>query len=178
MACARHLQNWGAETNVFVTRPSETLAPATFHQLEILHRMQIPISLPGAVPKHEETDLIVDGIIGYSLSGPPKGSAADLIHWANEQGFPILARVIRQEGHCNAGHQVGDRCSLMGTQYRARSAFTPSTASCPKCSPCATGPSSLGWRIRTWRPMPALMPGIQSYSSSEGCASDSGVHQV
>jgi NAD(P)H-hydrate epimerase len=53
--------------------------------------MQIPISLPGAVPKLGKTDLIVDGIIGYSLSGPPKGSAADLIHWANEQGFPILA---------------------------------------------------------------------------------------
>jgi NAD(P)H-hydrate epimerase len=91
LACARHLQNWGAEANVFVTRPSETLAPATFHQLEILHRMKIPISLPGAIPEPEEIDLIVDGIIGYSLSGPPKGSAADLIHWANEQGSPILA---------------------------------------------------------------------------------------
>jgi len=88
---ARHLHNWGAEVNVFLTRPSETLAPATFQQLEILHVMKIPISLPGAIPKLEETDLIVDGIIGYSLSGPPQGSAADLIHWANEQGFPILA---------------------------------------------------------------------------------------
>ena len=91
LACARHLENWGARVKVFVTRPSETLAPATFHQLEILHRMKIPISLPGAIPKLEEIDLIVDGIIGYSLSGPPKGSAADLIHWANEQGCPILA---------------------------------------------------------------------------------------
>lgn len=91
LVCARHLQNWGAATNVFVTRPSETLAPATFHQLEILHRMKIPISLPGAVPKPGKADLIVDGIIGYRLSGPPKGSAADLIRWANEQGFPILA---------------------------------------------------------------------------------------
>jgi NAD(P)H-hydrate epimerase len=91
LVCARHLQNWGAKVHVFVTRPSETLAPATFHQLEILHRMKISISLPGAIPTPEEIDLIVDGIIGYSLSGPPKGSAADLIHWANEQGSPILA---------------------------------------------------------------------------------------
>ncbi|NIM89855.1 MAG: NAD(P)H-hydrate epimerase [Candidatus Aminicenantes bacterium] len=91
LACARHLQNWGAEAIVFVTRPSETLAPATFHQLEILHHMKIPISLPGAIPKVRNTDLIVDGIIGYSLSGSPKGSAANLIRWANEQGSPLLA---------------------------------------------------------------------------------------
>jgi len=91
LVCARHLHNWGAEVNVFVTRPSETLAPATFHQLEILHRMKIPISLPGAIPKLEEIDLIVDGIIGYSLSGPPRNSAAQLIQWANEQSTPILA---------------------------------------------------------------------------------------
>jgi uncharacterized repeat protein (TIGR04076 family) len=25
-----------------------------------------------------------------------------------DEGFPIHVRVIRQEGHCNAGHQVGD----------------------------------------------------------------------
>jgi len=91
LACARHLNNWGAEVNVFLSRPSDTLTPATFHQLETLHRMKVPISLPGAIPQLEGTDLIVDGIIGYSLSGPPQGPAAELIDWANQQGFPILA---------------------------------------------------------------------------------------
>ena len=38
-----------------------------------------------------DADLIVDGIIGYSLSGAPRGAAADLIHWANDQDRPTLA---------------------------------------------------------------------------------------
>ena len=34
---------------------------------------------------------IVDGIIGYSLSGAPRGAAAKLIRWANAQEAPLLA---------------------------------------------------------------------------------------
>jgi NAD(P)H-hydrate epimerase len=35
--------------------------------------------------------LILDAIIGYSLSGNPRGVAADLIRWANMKNTPILA---------------------------------------------------------------------------------------
>ena len=35
--------------------------------------------------------MIVDGVIGYSLKGAPRGAAADLIRWANAQPAPILA---------------------------------------------------------------------------------------
>lgn len=38
-----------------------------------------------------EVDLIVDGVIGYSLSGDPRGGAASLIRWANARGKPILS---------------------------------------------------------------------------------------
>ncbi len=33
----------------------------------------------------------MDGLIGYSLTGPPRGAAGELIRWANERGAPILA---------------------------------------------------------------------------------------
>lgn len=36
-------------------------------------------------------DLVMDGIVGYSLSGAPRGAAADLIRWANAQRTPVLA---------------------------------------------------------------------------------------
>ena len=36
-------------------------------------------------------DLILDGVIGYSLKGAPRGAAAALIDWANGQRAPILA---------------------------------------------------------------------------------------
>jgi NAD(P)H-hydrate epimerase len=35
--------------------------------------------------------LIIDGIIGYSLKGSPRGEAEVLIKWANRQSAPILA---------------------------------------------------------------------------------------
>jgi NAD(P)H-hydrate epimerase len=36
-------------------------------------------------------DLIIDGIIGYSLRSPPRGAASELICWANKQPAPVLA---------------------------------------------------------------------------------------
>jgi NAD(P)H-hydrate epimerase len=35
--------------------------------------------------------LIVDGLIGYRLTGAPRGAVSDLIRWANAQPAPILA---------------------------------------------------------------------------------------
>ena len=39
----------------------------------------------------DKLDLIIDGIIGYSLKGAPRGRAAELIVWANDQNCPILS---------------------------------------------------------------------------------------
>ena len=56
--------------------------------------MQLPIFPPGgtAFPAESgEIDLVVDGVIGYSLSGAPRGQAAEMIRWANGHPAPILA---------------------------------------------------------------------------------------
>ena len=36
-------------------------------------------------------DLILDGLIGYSLKGAPYGLIAELIRWANDCGSPLLS---------------------------------------------------------------------------------------
>jgi NAD(P)H-hydrate epimerase len=36
-------------------------------------------------------DLIVDAVIGYSLSGAPRGTASQMITWANAQSAPVLS---------------------------------------------------------------------------------------
>jgi NAD(P)H-hydrate epimerase len=46
---------------------------------------------PSDLPTIDSQDLILDGIIGYSLEGSPRGAAAEMIYWANEQKNPILA---------------------------------------------------------------------------------------
>ena len=53
--------------------------------------MQVSIQEPNQLPDVTEVDLIIDGIIGYSLRGKPSGSAAEMIRWANDYPAPILA---------------------------------------------------------------------------------------
>ena len=91
LVCARRLHNWGAQVQVFVTKPDDAFTPVPAHQLDILRRMQVPIADAAAVGAANSADLIIDGLIGYSLKGAPRGSAGDLIAWANAQPAPILA---------------------------------------------------------------------------------------
>jgi NAD(P)H-hydrate epimerase len=91
LVCARHLHNWGAGIRVFLTRSPAAFKAVPAHQLDILQRMHVPVAQAEAVAGVQGADLIVDGIIGYRLSGAPRGTAADLIRWANVQGTPILA---------------------------------------------------------------------------------------
>ena len=94
MVCARRLSNWGARVELRLTGEPETFSGVPAHQLGILTRMQLPITSPGepAIPlSSSEVDLVVDGLIGYSLSGAPHGPAAEMIRWANEQQASVLA---------------------------------------------------------------------------------------
>jgi NAD(P)H-hydrate epimerase len=91
LVCARRLHNYGAQMQVFITRPQAAFALVSGEQLEILRRMGVPIAETAAVASTGQTDLVIDGIIGYSLQGAPRGEAARLISWANGSGAPILA---------------------------------------------------------------------------------------
>ena len=91
LVCARRLHNWGAQVQVFVTKPDSAFTPIPAHQLDILRRMQVSVYPSSALEQAQTADLIVDGVIGYSLKGNPRDTAAELITWANKQDAPILA---------------------------------------------------------------------------------------
>jgi NAD(P)H-hydrate epimerase len=91
LVCARRLHNYGTEVEVFTSRSSEAFRPVSAHQLDILARMGLPISEAGSVGGAHPPDLIIDGVIGYSLNGAPRGGSADLIRWANDSQAPVLA---------------------------------------------------------------------------------------
>lgn len=62
----------------------------TQHQYDILRRLKIPVN--ETPPRDAEGfDLILDGLIGYSLSGSPRGMIGELINWANQDAAPVLA---------------------------------------------------------------------------------------
>lgn len=91
LVAARRLHNWGAEVNVYITRPAPDFTPVPALQLDILRRMQIHIGFAADLANQHGCDVILDGVIGYSLKGAPRGTAAELIRWANAQEAPILA---------------------------------------------------------------------------------------
>ncbi len=91
LVCARRLHNWGARVGVLVTKPDEGFAPVPAHQLRILRRMGVEVGSPETAVGGPDPDLIVDGLIGYSLKGAPKGTAGELIRWADARDSLVLA---------------------------------------------------------------------------------------
>ncbi len=87
---ARRLHSWGVNVTVVLGAEPEHFAEAPRHQLETNHR--VGVSVAAAVPDlGAPLDLILDGLIGYSLHGSPRGRIADLIRWANQSPAPILS---------------------------------------------------------------------------------------
>jgi len=91
MACARNLHNWGAGVQLYLTKPPDQLIGTISHQIQTNQKLGIIPNSSDLPPDSIRLDLIIDGIIGYSLKGAPRGRAADLIKWANAQEIPILA---------------------------------------------------------------------------------------
>ncbi|MFY9700417.1 MAG: NAD(P)H-hydrate epimerase [Rhodoplanes sp.] len=98
LVAARRLHNWGARVTVALGQPPQAMTPIPAHQLDILQRMAVPgtdltadprkLALPGNEPPF---DLVLDGLIGYSLKGAPTGLIGELIRFANDYPAPILA---------------------------------------------------------------------------------------
>jgi len=91
LVCARRLHNLGVKVNVYLSQPAHRMGSVPRHQLEILKEMKVPIKMGEELNNIEDVDLIIDGLIGYSIDGGPRGSVKDMIIWANGRGVPILA---------------------------------------------------------------------------------------
>ncbi len=83
LVAARHLINRGVAVTVV---PAGELGEVPSAQATMLRQM-------GAVFADEpvNADLVIDALIGYSLSGDPHGRPGELIEWANHQPSPVLA---------------------------------------------------------------------------------------
>src|SRR5918994_1194714 len=88
---ARRLHGWGGQVKGFLTKPERGFPPVPAHPLPILSQMHVEVDVPDIPIGGPSPDLIIDGVIGYSLSDAPRGIAGELIRWANAQGSPILA---------------------------------------------------------------------------------------
>lgn len=94
MIAARRLHGWGATVRTALAQTPDRFAPVPAKQLTLLHRLGVEVvSSEGlvALPEGQIPDLVIDGVIGYSLHGAPHGGAEALIRWSGSSGAPILA---------------------------------------------------------------------------------------
>jgi NAD(P)H-hydrate epimerase len=91
LVAARRLRNYGADVTVITARPEADYAPVPGQQLEIVQRMGIGVQSVDTLAGIFPSELVIDGLIGYSLNGAPRGAAARLIEWANLQEAPVLS---------------------------------------------------------------------------------------
>lgn len=91
LVAARRLQMWGAHVALALTKEMSAFSEVPAHQLAIALRLGVQVVGADQVARLGPASVVLDGVIGYSLSGPPRGTAAELIRWANAQEAPVLA---------------------------------------------------------------------------------------
>ncbi len=90
LVAARRLAGWGARVAVALARDRERYRGIPLHQLAIVEELDLPVLGPERLPAGR-WDLILDGLVGYSLRGAPRGWTARLIELANGPEAPVLS---------------------------------------------------------------------------------------
>lgn len=91
MVAGRFLHAWGAAVTVWLGRRPVLGRGIAAHQLAILERMNLSVHAPTAEPVLPPCDLLIDALLGFSLTSAPIGETAALIRAANAHSAPVLA---------------------------------------------------------------------------------------
>jgi len=89
LVAARHLHNWGARVVVVLAEGRGGLRDAPARQLAVLDKMGLDVG--GPERDFDESDLLVDALLGYGAKGDPREPMAGVIRRANVSRVPILA---------------------------------------------------------------------------------------
>lgn len=109
IGAARHLVNWGALVTCVLAQPAGRLRPVPRRQLDALLAAGGEVSEAIDARTLALADLVLDGLLGYSVSGEPRGEIASLIATANGSRSPILAIDLPSGLHPDTGLPLG-RC--------------------------------------------------------------------
>jgi len=104
LVCARHLANRGVPTTVVLDREPEALSGVPGEQLDILGHTDASVTGEGEPP---EPALVVDALLGYGLSGAPRGRAATLVEWTASVTTPVLSLDVPSGVDATTGERPG-----------------------------------------------------------------------
>ena len=94
LGALRHLRAWGAEVEAYVAGPRERLRPLAALQYDILARLGVTlhdsctIGDRDLIQRLKPMDGLLDGLLGYSARGAPRGEIARLVQAMYAGGRP------------------------------------------------------------------------------------------
>ncbi len=105
ICAARHLANRRGRVTLVLSNPARLSEVTRFQH-------QVYQATPGREVRLDDLDagrgdLIVDAVIGYSLSGAPRGVAGEMIEWANANSAPILSMDVPSGVDSTTGEAPG-----------------------------------------------------------------------
>ena len=109
MVAARLLTGWGYRCTIALSQPRPRYEGIAGHQLWALDRLDIPVLSTTETETLPPADVILDGLLGFSLRTDPRGHAATLIELANAHPAPILAIDVPSGLNADTGG-VGSPC--------------------------------------------------------------------
>ncbi len=90
VTAARRLYSWGSGVLVVLAGKAERFLGAPARQLANAWKAGVEV-VSGDAPDPGGFDVVVDGLVGYSLHGAPRGRLAELIAWTNTAGVPVVS---------------------------------------------------------------------------------------
>jgi NAD(P)H-hydrate epimerase len=108
ICCARHLYNRGIKVSVILSQETKRLTASARTQLDILQQAGLQPQNPRhATQVIRDASLVVDALIGYSLSGAPRGLTAELIYECNQHASRVLSLDLPSGMHATTGETPG-----------------------------------------------------------------------
>lgn len=88
LSAARHLANHGYVVTVYLL--DRKISPDAQHHLDLLEKMEVVVQdYTGQTFK--DYDVIIDSLIGYRLSGAPRGNYAEAINQMNSSSAKVIS---------------------------------------------------------------------------------------
>ncbi len=105
MVAARHLHNWGAQVTVLL-ESDVRLKEIPIIQWNALKKLPLE-RIMGDVALHQisimKSNLIIDALIGYGLSGAPRGWTSQMIRNINSTTLPVIALDVPSGFNASSG---------------------------------------------------------------------------
>lgn len=107
ICCARHLANRDVPVRLVLDRLPDDLDGAAAEQHAIVDRMGVPVETGVEAIESGDATLVVDGLVGYGLQGPLRGTAAAMVEATEARDAPVVSLDVPSGLDATTGERPG-----------------------------------------------------------------------